>query len=58
MKKILNPYLGKQGYNCFCCAPTNPIGLHLEFWGDGDRQPTPQHRNHPPHPCQFARRDM
>ena len=36
MKKILNPYLGKQGYSCFCCAPTNPIGLHLEFWEDGD----------------------
>lgn len=36
MKKILNPYLGKQGYNCFCCAPTNPVGLHLEFWEDGD----------------------
>lgn len=36
MKKIINPYLGKQGYNCFCCAPTNPKGLHLEFWEDGD----------------------
>ena len=36
MKKILNPYLGKQGYNCFCCAPGNPIGLHLEFWEDGE----------------------
>lgn len=36
MKKILNPYLGKQGYNCFCYAPTNPVGLHLEFWEDGD----------------------
>lgn len=36
MKKIKNPYLGKQGYNCFCCAPNNPIGLHLEFWEDGE----------------------
>lgn len=36
MKKIINPYLGKEGYNCFCCCPTNPIGLHLEFWEDGD----------------------
>lgn len=36
MKKIINSYLGKQGYNCFCCAPTNPIGLHLEFWEDGE----------------------
>lgn len=32
MKKILNPYLNKEGYNCVCCAPNNPIGLHLEFW--------------------------
>lgn len=36
MKKIKNPYLGKAGYNCICCCPTNPIGLHLEFWEDGD----------------------
>lgn len=36
MKKILNPYLGKPEYNCVCCAPGNPVGLHLEFWEDGD----------------------
>lgn len=36
MKKIKNPYIGKDGYNCFACAPTNPVGLHLEFWEDGD----------------------
>lgn len=36
MKKIINPYVGKEGYNCFCCCPDNPIGLHLEFWEDGD----------------------
>jgi hypothetical protein len=35
MKKILNPYLNKEGYNCVCCAPNNPVGLHLEFW-EGD----------------------
>ena len=27
MKKILNPYLHKEGYNCVCCAPNNPVGL-------------------------------
>ena len=36
MKKIINPYIGKEGYNCVCCCPTNPVGLHLEFWEDGD----------------------
>ena len=36
MKKIVNPYLGKDGYNCICCSPNNPIGLHLEFWEDGE----------------------
>lgn len=36
MKKIINPYKDKKGYNCICCCPTNPIGLHLEFWEDGD----------------------
>jgi len=36
MEKIKNTYLGKEGYNCFACCPTNPIGLHLEFYKDGD----------------------
>lgn len=36
MKKLINPYLNKQGYNCFGCSPDNPVGLHLEFWEDGD----------------------
>ena len=36
MRKIKNPYLHKEGYRCICCCPENPIGLHLEFWEDGD----------------------
>ena len=38
MKKISNPWLGlvKDGYNCFGCAPTNPLGLKMEFYEDGD----------------------
>ena len=36
MRKIRNPYLGKVGYNCFGCCPDNPIGLHMEFFEDGD----------------------
>ncbi len=36
MNKIKNPWLQKPGYNCICCSPTNPLGLHLDFWEDGD----------------------
>jgi uncharacterized protein (TIGR00369 family) len=38
MEKIQNIWLDKkdEGYNCFGCAPHNPIGLHLEFFRDGD----------------------
>ena len=38
MNKIKNPYIGleQQGYNCFACCPTNPYGLKMEFYEDGD----------------------
>lgn len=36
LKKIINPYVGTEGYNCFACSPDNPIGLHLNFYEDGD----------------------
>lgn len=36
LRKLLNPYVGMPGYNCIGCCPTNPIGLHLQFWEDGD----------------------
>ena len=36
MKKIINPWCDHPQYNCFGCSPTNPIGLHLEFWEDGE----------------------
>lgn len=36
MKKIKNPWGHLKGYNCIGCSPTNPIGLHLEFYEDGD----------------------
>lgn len=39
-RKIINPYtneIDKQaGYNCFACAPHNPIGLRLDFFEEGD----------------------
>ena len=38
MKKIINPWIGLEeiGYNCFGCAPSNPWGLKMEFYEDGD----------------------
>ncbi len=36
MKKIINPWRDHPQYNCFGCSPDNPIGLHMEFFEDGD----------------------
>lgn len=36
MRKIKNPWSKKEGYDCFGCSPDNPIGLHMEFFEDGD----------------------
>lgn len=36
MKKIKNPFLHLDGYNCFGCAPTNPLGVKMEFYEDGN----------------------
>jgi len=36
MKKIINPWTEKEGYDCFACSPSNPVGLHMEFYEDGD----------------------
>ena len=49
MKKIKNPWLHKPGYNCIGCSPDNPLGLHLDFWEDGEDvvswwAPTPDHQ--------------
>ena len=35
-RKLKNPWLAMDGYNCIGCCPDNPIGLHLEFYEDGD----------------------
>ena len=37
MRKIKNPWVHKEGYKCFGCAPDNPIGLHMEFFEEGDQ---------------------
>jgi len=36
MRKIHNSWTGHEGYNCFGCCPTNPSGLRMEFFEDGD----------------------
>ncbi|MBR6355035.1 MAG: PaaI family thioesterase [Paludibacteraceae bacterium] len=36
MRLIQNPWTGLDGYNCFGCCPTNPIGLQMRFYEDGD----------------------
>ena len=36
MRKIKNPWMQKEGYDCFGCSPDNPIGIHMEFYEDGD----------------------
>ena len=36
MRKIKNPWISCEGYNCFGCCPDNPLGLHMVFFEDGD----------------------
>ncbi|RLD32451.1 MAG: PaaI family thioesterase [Bacteroidetes bacterium] len=36
MRKILNPYVHVEGYNCFACSPNNENGLQMQFVEDGD----------------------
>lgn len=36
MRKIINPWRNHAEYNCFGCCPDNPIGLHMEFYEDGE----------------------
>lgn len=36
MKKIVNPWIGVEGYFCFGCSPDNPKGLKMEFYEDGE----------------------
>ncbi len=46
-RKIINPFSGKPGYNCFGCSPDNKLGLRLSFVNEGEYlvaqwQPEPQ----------------
>ena len=32
MRKIFNPYVNLEGYNCFGCSPDNEHGLQMQFY--------------------------
>ena len=36
MRKIRNPFVGLEGYNCFGCSPGNYEGLQLSFAEEGE----------------------
>lgn len=36
MQKIKNPWAHCEGYHCFGCCQENPVGVHMEFYEDGD----------------------
>ena len=36
MIKLNNPYAKYETYSCFGCSPTNPYGLKMQFFKDGD----------------------
>ncbi len=36
MRKLKNPYIGVEGYNCFACSPRNTCGLQMTFHEDGE----------------------
>ena len=36
MRKIKNPWVGVEKYNCYGCCPDNEMGLKMEFYEDGD----------------------
>ena len=36
MTKLYKPFEGHADYKCFGCSPTNPIGLNLDFYEEGE----------------------
>jgi len=36
MRKILNPFRGLAGYECFGCCPDNQLGLQMSFYEEGN----------------------
>ena len=38
MRAIINPWVGKtERYNCFGCCPSNPTGVRMRFYWDGEK---------------------
>ena len=35
MREIKNPWIGTEGYNCCGCCPTNPYGVKMRFYEEG-----------------------
>jgi len=36
VRKVINPFQGLEGYNCFGCSPDNKFGLQLSFVDEGE----------------------
>ncbi|MBQ1969876.1 MAG: PaaI family thioesterase [Paludibacteraceae bacterium] len=36
MRKLKNPWIDIEGFQCFACAGHNPHGLQMEFYEDGE----------------------
>ncbi|HYW94049.1 MAG TPA: PaaI family thioesterase [Bacteroidales bacterium] len=36
MKKIKNPFLSREDYQCFGCSPKNHLGLQMKFSDEGE----------------------
>lgn len=36
MRQLLNPWSDVEGYQCYGCCPTNPMGCQMTFYEDGE----------------------
>lgn len=36
MRRIKNPWVGRDGYFCFGCCPHNEAGMKMDFYADGE----------------------
>ena len=36
MRRIRNPFVRREGYNCFGCSPDNHLGLRMRFYEEGE----------------------
>ena len=37
-REIINPWNGMEGYNCYGCCPTNPLGAQMRFFDTDPEQ--------------------